>query len=180
VRRAYAPVMVSPYAAEDGMISIKAISDLPEKFEGVVEIYVLDFDGTVVRRDDVEFRTGSNECKDIFAMSPALLEGNRLLYLRLYSGNQYIGDNIYFSRFPNSYDYSDPAIRKEITATEDGYIIDVTSDNLVRGLYLFTDNENDIFNDNYIDVIPGFTRRIHVRTDKTENEFITTLKFHTL
>lgn len=180
VRRAYAPVLVSPYAAEDGMISIKAISDLPEKFEGVVEIYVLDFDGTVVRRDDVEFRTGSNECKDIFAMNPALLEGNRVLYLRLYSGNQYIGDNIYFSRFPNSYDYSDPAIRKEITATEDGYIVDVTADDLVRGLYLYTDNESDIFDDNYIDVIPGFTRRIHVRTDKPENEFKTTLKFHTL
>lgn len=179
-RKAYAPVIASPYSDEDGNIRIKVISDLHESFEGRIEAYTMNLDGSVIRKDGKDITLEADGCEDILTMDSGLLEGNRMLYVRLYSDNTCIGDNIYFRRFPNDYDYEVPSISKEITVTDDGYVIELSSDTLVRGLYLYTDNENDIFEDNYMDLIPGFSRTVHVESDTPESEFITTLKFHTL
>jgi beta-mannosidase len=140
----------------------------------------MNLDGSVIRKDGKDITLEADGCEDILTMDSGLLEGNRMLYVRLYSDNTCIGDNIYFRRFPNDYDYEVPSISKEITVTDDGYVIELSSDTLVRGLYLYTDNENDIFEDNYMDLIPGFSRTVHVESDTPESEFITTLKFHTL
>jgi hypothetical protein len=62
----------------------------------------------------------------------------------------------------------------------DGVELTLTSDRLARGFYLFSDNDEDFFEDNYIDLIPGAEYKIKVRTQKTAEEFKTTIKYQTL
>jgi beta-mannosidase len=52
-RRAYAPVLVSPYLAEDGTVSVKVVSDRIEEFNGTLETYVMGFDGNIIKQTDV-------------------------------------------------------------------------------------------------------------------------------
>ena len=63
---------------------------------------------------------------------------------------------------------------------EDGVELTVTTDRLARGFCLFTENDEDFFEDNYIDLVPGTEYKIKVRTGKTAEEIKTTIKYQTL
>ena len=178
-RRAYSPVMASPYMNGD-TVSVKVISDLPREFTGTLEALVMDFEGNVLWDRTVGCRLEADGVKDMISIDSELLEGNRFLYVRLLEDGNEVAGNTFWTRFPKEYEYGEPKVRIEVKELADGLELTVSSDRLARGLYLYTDNDNDIFEDNYMDLVPGFTRRITVRTDSTAEEFKTTLKYQTL
>ena len=179
-KRAYAPVIISPYSFNDDTVRVRVVSDMSEEFRGKAEAYILDFDGKVISHQSKDVTVGAEGVKDFFDIPVVMLDGDRVLYVRLISQDRIIADNTYYSRFANSYSYGDAEIVTQVEAAEGGYMIKVSTDRLVRGLYLYTDNENDIFQDNHMDLIPGFGRTIYVESDTPKKEFITTLKYHTL
>jgi beta-mannosidase len=179
-KRAYAPVIISPYSFNDDTVRVMVVSDMSEEFRGKAEAYILDFDGKVISHQSKDVTVGAEGVKDFFDIPVVMLDGDRVLYVRLISQDRIIADNTYYSRFANSYSYGDAEIVTQVEAAEGGYMIKVSTDRLVRGLYLYTDNENDIFQDNHMDLIPGFGRTIYVESDTPKKEFITTLKYHTL
>ena len=134
----------------------------------------------MISRQSKDVTVGAEGVKDFFDIPVGMLDGDRVLYVRLTSKDRVIAENTYYSRFANSYSYGDAEITTEVQAAEGGYMVKVSTDRLVRGLYLYTDDENDVFQDNHIDLIPGFSRTIYVESDTPEKEFITTLKYHTL
>ena len=178
-RRAYSPVMASPYMNGD-TVSVKVISDLTREFTGTLEVLVMDFEGNVLWDRTVGCRLESDGVKDMISIDSELLEGNRFLYVRLLEEGNEVSENTFWTRFPNDYEYGEPKVRIEVKERAEGLELTVSSDRLARGLYLYTDNDNDIFEDNYMDLVPGFARRITVRTDSTAEEFKTTLKYQTL
>ena len=91
-----------------------------------------------------------------------------------------ISENTFFTRYPNRYDWGEPAIDIEVSETTDGFELTLTTDRIARCTYLYTDNENDCFEDNYIDLIPGFPKKVAVRSNMTYDNFNTTLKYQTL
>lgn len=179
-QRAYAPVLVSPYINSDGEVSVKVISDRKDRFEGTLEAMVSNFKGDILKTVKSECLLEPDEAGDILWLDKEELDGDRFLYVRLVENGQVVSHNTFFSRFPNEYDLPEAEIRFEAEDHGDGIDLTVSADCLARGLYLYTDNEQDIFEDNYIDLVPGFPYRIHVKTTLDKNEFITTLKYKTL
>ncbi|MBQ3606945.1 MAG: glycoside hydrolase family 2 protein [Bacteroidales bacterium] len=179
-RRAYAPVLVSPYLAEDGTVSVKVVSDRIEEFNGTLETYVMGFDGNIIKQTDVRCYVNAEGTKDVFRIESHELDGDTFLYVRLVEGNTIVSENIFFNRYPDEYTRLKPNISIEAVKTDDGIEMILSTDKLARCLYLYTDNENDIFEDNYIDLIPGFSRRIFVKTDKDIEKFNTIINYQTL
>lgn len=179
-QRAYASVLASPYMNSNGEISVKVISDRKSRFNGTLEAMVSDFKGNILKTVKSGCMLGPDEARDILRLDKAELDGDRFLYVRLIEDGEIVSHNTFFSRFPNEYDLPEAAIRFEAEDQGDGIDLTISADSLARGLYLYTDNGQDIFEDNYIDLIPGFPHRIHVKTDLDKNEFITTLKYKTL
>lgn len=179
-RRAYAPVLVSPYLAEDGTVSVKVVSDRIEEFNGTLETYVMGFDGNIIKQTDVRCYVNAEGTKDVFRIESHELDGDTFLYVRLVEGNTIVSENIFFSRYPDEYTRLKPNISIEAVKTDDGIEMILSTDKLARCLYLYTDNENDFFEDNYIDLIPGFSRRIFVKTDKDIEKFNTIINYQTL
>ena len=179
-RRAYAPVLVSPYLAEDGTVSVKVVSDRIEEFNGTLETYVMGFDGNIIKRTDVRCYVNAEGTKDVFRIESHELDGDTFLYVRLVEGNTIVSENIFFNRYPDAYERLRPNISIEAVKTDDGIEMILSTDKLARCLYLYTDNENDCFEDNYIDLIPGFSRRIFVKTDKDIEKFNTIINYQTL
>ena len=179
-RRAYAPVLVSPYLAEDGTVSVKVVSDRIEEFNGTLETYVMGFDGNIIKRTDVRCYVNAEGTKDVFRIESHELDGDTFLYVRLVEGNTIVSENIFFNRYPDEYTRLKPNISIEAVKTDDGIEMILSTDKLARCLYLYTDNENDFFEDNYIDLIPGFSRRIFVKTDKDIEKFNTIINYQTL
>ena len=179
-RRAYAPVLVSPYLAEDGTVSVKVVSDRIEEFNGTLETYVMGFDGNIIKQTDVRCYVNAEGTKDVFRIESHELDGDTFLYVRLVEGNTIVSENIFFNRYPDEYTRLKPNISIEAVKTDDGIEMILSTDKLARCLYLYTDNENDFFEDNYIDLIPGFSRRIFVKTDKDIEKFNTIINYQTL
>ena len=179
-RRAYAPVLVSPYLAEDGTVSVKVVSDRIEEFNGTLETYVMGFDGNIIKRTDVRCYVNAEGTKDVFRIESHELDGDTFLYVRLVEGNTIVSENIFFNRYPDEYTRLKPNISIDAVKTDDGIEMILSTDKLARCLYLYTDNENDFFEDNYIDLIPGFSRRIFVKTDKDIEKFNTIINYQTL
>ena len=179
-RRAYAPVLVSPYLAEDGKVSVKVVSDRIEEFNGILETYVMGFDGNIIKQTDVKCSVNAAGSEDVFRFQGHELDGDTFLYVRLVEDGILVSENIFFNRYPDEYARLKPNIRIEAVKTDDGIEMILSTDKLARCLYLYTDNENDFFEDNYIDLIPGFSRRIFVKTDKDIEKFNTIINYQTL
>ena len=179
-RRAYAPVLVSPYLAEDGKVSVKVVSDRIEEFNGILETYVMGFDGNIIKQTDVKCSVNAAGSEDVFRFEGHELDGDTFLYVRLVEDGILVSENIFFNRYPDEYARLKPNIRIEAVKTDDGIEMILSTDKLARCLYLYTDNENDFFEDNYIDLIPGFSRRIFVKTDKDIEKFNTIINYQTL
>ena len=178
-RRAYSPVLISPYM--DGeKVSVKAISDKSEAFEGRMEAFIMDFGGDILWNETIGCRLQADESADLMSVDTALLDGNRLLYVRILKDGVTVSENTFYTRFPKEYEYGCPEISFEVQECAEGLELTVSSDRLARGLYLFSDNADDFFEDNYMDLLPGFPRKITVRTGSTAEEFKTTLKYQTL
>lgn len=179
-RRAYAPLLVSPYVKEDGKIAVKVVSDRAEDFKGILEVYVMGLDGKVRRHDSFTCSVKTEESEDILELESKELDGDAFLYVRLIENDLAVSENTFFNRYPNAYDYNDPQITIETRKTDHGVDLILSADRLARCLYLYTNNENDIFEDNYMDLIPGFPRRISVKTDSDADKFKTIIKYQTL
>jgi beta-mannosidase len=179
-RRAYAPMLVSPYLSEAGNVAVKVVSDRTEDFKGMLEAYVMGFDGEVKEKLDTECIVKADASADILEIDAVKLDGDAFLYVRLLEGGKLVSENTFFARYPNSYDRTKAEIEIETVSTGEGLELIVSADRLTRCLYLHTDNENDFIEDNYMDLIPGFPRRISVKTDSDIEKFKTIIKYQTL
>lgn len=179
-RRAYAPILASPYIDKEGNIAVKVVSDRAESFNGVLETIVMDFDGKVITEQKMDCCLKANEAEDIMTIDGKELEGNRFLLVSLTEGGKTISENTFFSRYANEYEYGRPSVNIKAVQIQDGVELTITSDRLARGFCLFTDNDEDFFEDNYIDLVPGREYKLKVRTKTTAEEFKTTIKYQTL
>jgi beta-mannosidase len=179
-KRAYAPVIASPYINGDGDISVKLISDRAEDFKGTLEAYIMGFDGKIIRHIDVECMIKADGSEDATTLSQTDMEGDTFLYVRLLEKGRLVSENTFLSRYPKTYSRTKAVIEIESVRTEDGLELILSTDRLARCLYLYTEDENDFFEDNYIDLIPGFERRITVKTDNDIEKFNTIIKYQTL
>lgn len=179
-RRAYAQVLASPYLAEDGNVSVKVVSDRTDGFKGILEAFVMDFDGNVKESWKNDCLIEAGQVKDCLAVNSGMLSGNAFLYVRIKDGDDVVSENTFFIRYPKDYECRKPDIRAEALPDGEGFEITLSTDTLVRCVYICTDNEHDDFSDNYFTLIPGFPRKIRVSTDKTLENLYTTLKYQTL
>lgn len=178
--RAYAPVLVSPYSAGEGKVAVKVVSDRMESFAGELEAYVMGIDGKVLKQISAGCKVEADSSADCLEIDEADLSGDAFLYVRLTENGELVSENTFFAKYPGSYDWGEPAIGIEVTGTADGFEVTLDTDRTARCVYLYTDNENDCFEDNYIDLIPGFPKKVRVRSDMTYDNFNTTLKYQTL
>lgn len=179
-RRAYAPILASPYIDEQGNIVVKAVSDRAECFNGELEAIVMDFDGNRLVSQKMDCSVQANGTADITKIDGKELEGNRFLLVRMTENGKTVSENTFFSRYANDYEYGRVSVNIEAVRTHDGVELTVTSDRLARGFCMYTDNDKDFFEDNYIDLVPGSEYKIMVRTGKTAEEIKTTIKYQTL
>lgn len=165
-------------------------------FEGIDTYATIFVNGHKVLRTDNMFRTwrvdvkaflheGQNEIRvtfdSVFKIDIAkyLAEGC-FVELRLYVKGQLLSENQFFPEFPNCYSYM-PAL-PSITAeeTSEGVTLHISSKSLIRGLMLYTGNDEDVFEDNCLTVVPGYDYTANVKTRTDAEAFLAKLRFQSL
>lgn len=71
-------------------------------------------------------------------------------------------------------------IEYEVTPTDNGFSVSVKADKFIRALYLNADGEDEQFDDNFFDLLPGETRTCKVKSNLTPEEFKSRLNMRSL
>jgi len=173
VRKAYEEIILSP-VQEEGMLRVYAVSDRLENLENAgLEIRLMDFQGTVYQTVSATVSVDANSSSLVFEESlNSLLDAagvnENLLAVSvvLLEGGFPVADNLFY--FNRPVDLVLPEAEIVVTAEEtvDGYLLSVTSNVLVKNLFLDTRFGDLFFEDNYFDLLPGVTRIVKVKTDR--------------
>ena len=180
-RDAYAEVLVSPYATGD-QVKFKVISDRLQKMKGDLEITTMTLDGQTVFSKKISFDLDANGCKDVASIASSELYGGKqenevFTNMILNEKGKTISTNIYYPVYSNKYAY--PKVTPDITVerTDEGVNLRLRSSALIRGLYLFVDDDESFFERNFVTLIPGKEEVIQVKTHLSAAAFEKQLKY---
>jgi|WetSurMetagenome_2_1015567.scaffolds.fasta_scaffold31621_2 beta-mannosidase len=180
VKDAYNEILVSPVEENDS-IKIYIVSDKLYQLNGIVHLQLIDFSGSILWQKDttaiipanssgVYFRINKNELVQNFNKNSIILFAK----LELLSGAVY--KNYLYFALPKELNLSEPEITIDIKNEGKGITLNITSDKLVKNLFLYSD-EDIYFSENYFDIIPGNTETVYCTTNLSKEEFEKKLKY---
>ena len=89
--------------------------------------------------------------------------------VKLLDGSKLIASNFSYFSSPKDLKLPKPTITKVVAVSDQGYSITLSSDKLVKDLYLDTEEKGQ-FSDNYFDILPGEKVTVTFKTkEKIEN-----------
>lgn len=180
-RDAYSEVLVSPYMSGN-QVAFKVISDRLQKMKGELKIVTMTLDGQIVFSKKVPFELDADGCRDIVSIADKELYGGKkgnevFTYMTLNENGKTLSSNIYYPVYSNQYVY--PEVIPEITVekVDGGVNLRLRSSALIRGLYLFVDDDDSFFEQNFVTLVPGEEKVIKVKTGLSTATFEKQLKY---
>jgi hypothetical protein len=94
------------------------------------------------------------------------------MHVSLLSGGELITGNVLYFTEPKNMTLPDVDIQLSLTATEDGYMLSMASDKLVKNLFIDIPDPDAFLSDNYFDLLPGQNKEVKIKTTQalTQND----------
>ena len=163
VRRAYAPVMASFKALEDGNVELWITNNTLHEIDDVVTVRLRTFAGAVVWEESFRAHVAANTSRPVGRWEKGELRGGTDRYLSVRSANGVFGFNRHF--FAAVKDLQRTPVRPEVTITSAGdheLRVRLRSTEYAYFVHLSVPDESTHFEDNYFDLEPGECRTIDV------------------
>ena len=163
-RRSFAPVLVTAYV-ENGMVNVHAVSDMLEELNGIVRVELMDFEGAVLKTEDIPFAVQNSSARVLSRSVTEVLSRRdprrSMLRLRIMQGEEVLAANNMFFTLPKN--IALPEVQIVMQAVRDGsdWLLTLQSDRLAKDVYLSTEKEGR-FSDNFIDLLPGQAVRVRL------------------
>jgi beta-mannosidase len=173
VKRAFARTIVIPSNFKNDF-AVNVVTDSREAFKAKMEMKIMDFNGKQLWSKSLPVNMSPNTSTVFFKSKTKELIANMdttqiVFSVKLLQGNKLLADNISYFSAPKDLKLPKPSISKVVTVSDKGYTITLSSDKLVKDLYLSTDEKGQ-FSDNYFDMLPGEKVTVTFKTDeKIEN-----------
>jgi hypothetical protein len=182
VKDAYKEVLVSPYTDGD-KVKIKVVSDRQTEMKVVLDVSTMSMDGAVLFKESLPLTIGPNASSDVFEASEnSIFAGqaaeNSYVVATLTENGEEVAANVFFTRYANKYKYAEAKPDFTIQPVDKGFTVQILSKNLIRGLYLHTDEEDDFFGKNYLNLLPGIPVDVTVESKSNLADFKKQLKFN--
>jgi beta-mannosidase len=183
VKKAFNPIIVVPSNFKNDFM-INVVSDSREAFQAKMEMEILDFDGKQLWSKTIPINMMANTSTAFFKTTTKELVNNLdttqiVFTVKLLKGNQLLASNLYYFSSPKDLKLQKPVITKVVTVSDQGYSIALTSDKLVKDLYLDTD-EMGRFSDNYFDLLPGEKVILGFKTKEKIDNFGDKIRLYSL
>ncbi len=172
-RRFYAPLLVSPHI-EEGTLAINVVSDKTETLDGKLRLRIMDFSGKIVRETTQAIKIDPLASK-VYQQLPLveLLGANAPDWSSLVGvaeltiGGQNVSRNLVYFVPSKQIKLPPASVTTEIAAAGDGYDVTLRSPVLARCVYLSFGELDAQFSDNYVDMLPGEAKTIHITSNAT-------------
>ena len=170
VKKANAPVSVS-FWPDEQELRVILNSDLSSNLDATVKYYINDFQGNILDEGNIPAQLTKERGNEIISFKRDSLQelyalNEIYLDVKLIHKNKLMGGDHYFFESPKNLVL--PNTRISTTAREQAgkLTIDLSSDKLVKNLYLWIDESDARFSDNYFDLLPGKKYTVSVNMDK--------------
>ncbi|SHK91038.1 beta-mannosidase [Chitinophaga jiangningensis] len=189
-KRAFEPVIPSS-VEEDGQLKTYVITD--EKADKTawnigINLTLADLQGNIISRKKIPARKlqdGTSTLVNTIAIND-LLQGRKrnevIFYTELVNQNKVLNPNLYYFAVAKEIALQQPDITFACKAAGKGVDVTITTKQLARNIYLelTAEKEGEHFEDNFIDLLPGTQRTIHLQTGRTAAEIQQQLKITSL
>jgi beta-mannosidase len=169
-RRFYAPVLVSPHV-EDGVIAVYIVSDHTAPEQAQLRLRIMHFDGSMIRemQQSVTVRPLSSQRALAVPLSelqetgkPSLDPSQIFVAAELSIAGHIVSSNILYLAPSKQVHLPEASITTNLTKVNDGFDLTLHSPALARDVYVSFTDADATFSDNYVDLLPGETKSIHV------------------
>lgn len=165
IQKTFAPVLVSARKEGDGQVSVWVSHQGKEAYHGTISYALIDpTSDKMPEWKNVECQLSSDESQKILSIS---MDRGGVLCLKAVSGGRVDSDNV-FTLFPwKELALEETKIESRIQETESCYVITLSSEKLSLGTELFFEEEEALFSENFVDLIPGEDRKICLHKQET-------------
>jgi beta-mannosidase len=185
-RRFYNDLLVSPHE-ESGNVAVYVVSDRTTPVSATLKVRLMAFDGTVL--------TEKTQAIDVPALSSKVylqLPISEFLQLKgfdpaktfitteLAVGSKPVSSNLLFLVAQKELQLPAPKITSELSQSGNSYRLRLTSDVLARSVYVSLSNLDATYSDDYVNILPGQTVEIEVKSPGSLDQLRSSLKIVSL
>ena len=185
-RNAYRDILVSPVVKGD-TLSVNLVSDRRSDARGKFHLRAITLNGTTVWEKRMNTTAEALTSKKIFesdlkAMIGDRKKGDLIFTVTFETPGSEPYTNIAYAVRQKFMNYPAPDFNVEIARAPeaDGYDVTIGSDVFARGVFLSLEGIDNFFSDNYFDILPGTSRKIHVKTGLNADNFKKQLKINSI
>jgi beta-mannosidase len=169
-QRFYAPVLVSPHV-EDGVIAVYIVSDHSAPEQAQLRLRIMHFDGSMIRevQQSVTVKPFSSQRALAVPLSelqeagkPSLDPSQIFVAAELSIAGHIVSSNVLYLAPSKQVHLPEASITTNLTKLNDGFDLTLHSPVLARDVYVSFTDADATFSDNYVDLLPGETKSIHV------------------
>lgn len=170
VKKAYEPIILT--AKQEGKsIVIKGISDKLQDTKGNLKLTLLDFKGNEIYTTSKEVTVIKNASTIIHEISENEILGKAnpnqvVLKVELLNREKIVTTNLYYFSKPKDFQLEKPSIKTELIQEDGKRFLKVSTDKLVKDLYVNFKNQKVFLSDNYFDLLPNETMLLELTTDE--------------
>ena len=172
-RKAYHDVLVSPIEKADGQLHVFIVNDRLKQIKGKLLLRVIDMDGHEVNKQEKNIDVAANVSQDVLQISvERLLMGKDrkdVVVLASFSCDK-VYENAYYLCKPKEMHFNKPAISVRVVKNDDGYDVILTADKVARGVFLSLNGIDNVYSENYLDLMPGREKTVQEWTSLSETE----------
>jgi beta-mannosidase len=159
---AYKPSILVTSQDNDS-VRIRKVSDQSENRNFKIEVKVVDFSDNVIYQKVIPPEMTSQDIA--FSIYEAL--GNAdpasvILVSELKDGQKIIDRDLHYFVKPKDLKLTDPQLKTEVKEVGDKILVSVTVASLAKNVFLYADDLDDNFSDNFFDVLPGETITVSI------------------
>jgi len=183
-RRFFAPLAV--VASRDaGQVRVSVVCDLERAMRGVLQLTVMDFDGTFHERRNIDAGTPPAAARELLRVSEGeLLQGRSptqtMAVLEWRVGIfMPVRAELYFAP-AQQLELSDPGLRAAVRQDAGGLLLRVQATRLARAVWLDFPGYDVTLDDNAFDLLPGECRTLRLQGSETPEALTAALRIRTL
>lgn len=175
-REAFRNVIVVPETA-DGTTTISVVSDLENAFNAILNCRIMDFTGNVLWNKSQSVSVPGNMSSSLITFDHAKVvtrPAEVVLQITLEQDGKLVDQALWYYAPPKMLALMPPKIDMQAERTGEGtYRLTLTSDVLVKNIFLQSEKADGFFSNNYFDMLPGkpYTVVFEAREGSGEPEF---------
>jgi beta-mannosidase len=158
-RDAYKEVLIS-FGAHENEVSVFVVSDRRVDIQAELDLKIIDFKGDIQWQEKQQLKIQKAFSSILKKVDIAeIIKEDHVLVATLKAGDSLIAQNLYYFVAPKLLRLHPAEISYRISPVKKGYLIEISSDKLVKNIGLMM-NRDGHFSNNYFDLLPGEVRNI--------------------